>query len=394
MNLLVINDFGLQGGGTENRVKLLVDEFLKRGSFETIQVIQLSSREILPYNNKVSFYGSSGGFKETYRLAKDIIRSQHVDIVQAHNMLAFTPSGISAAKDLKVPVVWFAHDYWPLCAKRSFIDPYEASKKQLCKKTSFLHCVGCSGLKTQVRLWGFRQVLGKLDLAVASCNFVKNLYESHNFLKGKWEVVKPWIETDCFLSRTEVKRDSSVVFTGSLLDYKGAWVLAEAFIEVIKVLPDARLKFAGSEQELNSRYRKRLDDILSKNGVTNQVEFLGYLNWDRLLELYMTAGVYVCPTVCMESFGLNWAEAMAAGCPIVASDIGSLPNFLKGKAVLVPPRDKDRLAEVIISVLKDKAAAEELSRKGFDYVEKNFRVERAADKILSLYKKYLDKRHK
>jgi glycosyltransferase involved in cell wall biosynthesis len=389
MKLLVINDAGIKGGGAENRIRLLLVEFQKRGFFEEIHILQ-SKTEAVDKTGGFIIHTVDPGYISSYRATARVINKTGIDIVQTHNMLALTPSGILAAHELKIPIVWFAHDYWPLCAKRSFIDPYEASKKQLCKKTSFLHCVDCSGLKTQVRLWGFRQVLGKSDLSVASCNFVKNLYESHNFLKGKWEVVKPWVETDCFLSRAEVKRDSSVVFTGSLLDYKGAWVLAEAFIEVIKVLPDARLKFAGSEQEFNSRHRKRLDDIFSKYGVANRVKFLGYLNWDKLLELYKGSGVYACPTVCMESFGLNWAEAMAAGCPVVASDIGSLPDFLKGRAILVTPRDKDKLAEGIISVLKDKSLAEELSRKGIEYIENNFRVKHSADEILNLYSHLLN----
>jgi glycosyltransferase involved in cell wall biosynthesis len=75
---------------------------------------------------------------------------------------------------------------------------------------------------------------------------------------------------------------------------------------------------------------------------------------------------------------------------VVASDIGSLPDFLKGRAILVTPRDKDKLAEGIISVLKDKSLAEELSRKGIEYIENNFRVKHSADEILNLYSHLLN----
>ncbi len=390
MNLLVINDYGLQGGGTENRVRLLIDQFLKMGCFRSIHILQLGDRKAPSYDNRVKFYYSSGNYKETYNLTQDIIKKQRIDITQAHNLLAITPSCLAAAKALNIPLVWFAHDYWPLCAKRSFIDPYRASEKKECQKANFLKCIKCSGIKTQIRLSIFRRILEKADLAVASCNFVKQMYESHGLLKGRWKVITPWIKTDRFMSKDKFEKDRSIIFTGSLLDYKGAWVLAQAFIKVVKVFPQVRLKFAGSEQELNSRYRNRIDDIFAKSGATNQVEFLGYLDWDKLVQLYNSAGVYVCPTVCMESFGLNWAEAMAAGCPVVASEIGSLPDFLKGRAVLVPPRDSAGLAEGIIRVLNNKNFSEELSNKGHDYVENNFKVERAAEEILNLYKKHLN----
>lgn len=390
MRLLLINDYGLQGGGTENRVRLLVNEFLKNNYFERIHILQVKGTEPVNKDAGVSFYYSSGKLKESYHVVKDIIRKEQIDIIQAHNMLALTPAGIKAAKELNVPVVWFAHDYWPLCAKRTFIDPYEAEKKESCQKAGFMHCLRCVGIRTCLRLKLFRYLLREVDLAVAASNFVKDIYESHGLLKGKWQVVSPWIDVDIFLSTASyTNRNNCIVFTGPLVDYKGAWVMAKAFKDVLREIPDARLKFIGGQQESNNVYRKKLERIFAEDGVSCHVDFLGHKDWHSLKQLYQNTGVYVCPPVWRETFGLNWAEAMAAGCPVIASSIGSLPELLEGKAILTPPRDHRKLAENIIFLLKNKDVSDNLNRKGIKYINETFRVERAAEAIIKIYKQYI-----
>lgn len=390
MRLLIINDGGARGGGTENRIRLLLEEFGKRELFEEIHILYHKDYAQPPLDSVTSHMGDANE-ASNYKLVKSILFEHKIDIVQSHNMVAITPFCLSAAFKKKIPVIWFAHDYWPLCAKRSFIDPYKAREKELCKKATFSNCVSCVGLRTWMRLKSFRYFLKNVNIAISACNFVKAVYESHNFLKGRWKVIKPWIELSKFLFNPHSVRDKSILFTGSLIDYKGAWVLAEAFAGVLKEVPDAKLKFVGSEQEPDNRYRKRLERIFARDGTINHVEFLGYMDWDKLGDQYRTAGVYVCPTVCLESFGLNWAEALATGCPVVASRVGSIPETTNNFGKLVEPADPRALADSIVTVLRNKRHYTKLSEEGAAYVKNTFNVSRAASEMIALYRQLLDR---
>lgn len=389
INLLVINDGGINGGGTETRVKLLCNEMLDNNYAETIHIVQFGNKIDLNTDSRLIVH-SLDNPKNSYSLIKEIIRQNKIDLVQAHNLLAINSICLKAAKEAKIPIVWYAHDYWPICAKRSFIDPYESKNKKLCKKTAFFKCLKCSGIKNILRLKILQYYLNKYtDIAVAACEFIKNKYVSHNILPNKWHIVAPWIDLNSFTDSQPQQRNKTIVFTGSLLEYKGAWILAEAFSFVLKKIPDAKLLFIGTEQEKDNLYRKKIDEILIKQNTALQVEFAGKKLPKELKVIYQGCGVYVCPTVCMESFGLNWAEAMSLGCPVIASNIGSIPELIKDKGVLIPPRDPQALADAIINILNNKNLASKLSSEGALYAFNNFSPKRAAEKIMLLYSSLL-----
>ena len=389
MRLLVINDFGMQGGGTENRVRLLLNEFLRRGNFGKIHLLQLSNNKNAFKNNVISCHYSSGGIRDTYKITRDIIKNEGINIIQAHNMLALTPSSVRAAKDLKVPVAWFAHDYWPLCAFRSFINPYNSRKMSLCEQAKFSKCVRCVGLRSTLRLKLFQWLVNKVDVAISPGNFVKDLYESHNVLKGKWRIVKPWIALDIFGNIKQSEIANQIIFVGPLVDYKGAWVVAESLKYILKVVPDVKLKFIGDNQEKDGILRKKIEEIGLRDSTLNNMVFVGYKDWEGLKEEYAQGGIGVCTSVCKELFGLHWSEAMAAGCPVVASSIGSLPEFIKDNGLLVPPGAPENLAETVIMLLKDKEYAKALGQRGRRYALETFNVKRAADELIDIYTELL-----
>jgi phosphatidylinositol alpha-mannosyltransferase len=74
------------------------------------------------------------------------------------------------------------------------------------------------------------------------------------------------------------------------------------------------------------------------------VRFVGRVSDARLAELYRRADVFCAPSLGGESFGMVLAEAMAAGCPVVASDLPGYAEAARGAALLVPPGDPGPLA--------------------------------------------------
>jgi glycosyltransferase involved in cell wall biosynthesis len=88
-----------------------------------------------------------------------------------------------------------------------------------------------------------------------------------------------------------------------------------------------------------------------------------------------------------EGFGLSVVEAMAAGVPVVASKVGGIPEAARddSEAVLVPPGDAPRLAEAIVSLLRDPARAARLGAAGRRRAIAEFSIERLVEETAALY---------
>jgi len=304
-------------------------------------------------------------------------------------MMALTPMPVLAAKNLGKPVVWYAHDYWAMCALRNFIDPYNAMNRRLCGKPDGKTCNQCRiNIITSIRLLFWKMILNKADIAISTGKRMIEIYEREGILKGKWNIVTPWLDPFMLEGKGTKKRNKKILFVGSLIDYKGAWVAVKALKHVLKKIPKARLVLIGDEQ--HSIFRKRMDLIAKKENVSSNVIFAGKRDKKYIKKMLNQGGVFACPTVCMESFGLNWAEAMASGCPVVASAIGSIPEHVDGKSgLLFTPRNYEQLASGIVKVLGNPNLAKRLSKNGKLHAKKNFDIEINGKKIISLYNKIL-----
>ncbi|MBV9329076.1 MAG: glycosyltransferase family 4 protein [Chloroflexi bacterium] len=172
------------------------------------------------------------------------------------------------------------------------------------------------------------------------------------------------------------------LFVGTLEPRKNVPVLLEAFVQVRRQL-DAQLLVVGG--------RGWLDEPIfaahARSGLGGAVRFLGTLDQDDLAALYSRAGVFVLPSV-YEGFGLPVLEAMACGAPVVCSNAGPLPEVAGDAALLLPPEDAGKWAQVIVSVLADARQADGLRQKGFARAA-TFSWERAALATREVYREAL-----
>jgi len=98
-------------------------------------------------------------------------------------------------------------------------------------------------------------------------------------------------------------------------------------------------------------------------GLSDAVRFLGYVPREDLAALYGVARLCAYPSL-YEGFGLPVAEAMACGCPVVTSNVSSLPEVAGDAAVLVDPRSVDEIAAGIAALWTDETRRRDLSAKG------------------------------
>lgn len=166
-------------------------------------------------------------------------------------------------------------------------------------------------------------------------------------LRSKLGAGKPWI-----------------LAIGRLAEKKGFQYLVEAMPVVLEAFPEASLTFGGEgpEEEPLKKQAKAL-------GLENAIRFLGPLDRQTVADQMASADLFVGPSVVdrfgdTEGQGVVFVEAMASGCPVVATTVGGIPDVIAtGKnGLLVLPNDSTALANAIIDSLRERDATQERTK--------------------------------
>ena len=150
-----------------------------------------------------------------------------------------------------------------------------------------------------------------------------------------------------------------VLYAGNVKPHKNLERLIEAFHIVRDRGLDVKLVLIGDEISKYTSLRR----AIHRNQLHNYVRFLGYMPEETLAVMYRLAGAFVFPSL-YEGFGLPPLEAMASGCPVVTSNVSSLPEVAGDAAVLVDPYDAHAIADGIGRVFSDTTLRNELRRRG------------------------------
>lgn len=177
----------------------------------------------------------------------------------------------------------------------------------------------------------------------------------------------------------------TILSVASLDTWKGLDVLIRAFATLQREDEGLRLLIAGEGPE-----RTALHALVTELGLGSAVVFLGQVDRATLRQLLATCTIFVLPSR-SEPFGIVVAEALAAGAPVVASDVGGIPEILDGGAcgLLVPPDDAPALAAAINRVLQDAALRRDLSACGPPRAAAEFRWEFTGQRYLALFQSLL-----
>jgi phosphatidylinositol alpha-mannosyltransferase len=118
----------------------------------------------------------------------------------------------------------------------------------------------------------------------------------------------------------------------------------------------------------------------------HDVHFISWPSNDMLARFYRTADLLCAPSTGFESFGLVLVEAMAAGRPVVTSDIPGYREVVRHEVegLLVPPGDEEGLAAALLRLLADKEQQERMGRNGRERAA-SFAWNRVAAEVLAYY---------
>lgn len=196
----------------------------------------------------------------------------------------------------------------------------------------------------------------------------------------------PLSKEECKMKLGLPPNKNMILFVGNLTPYKGPDVLVKAMPRIVEEIPDVELVFVGS-----GKMRADMGKLSKKLGVEKYVKFAGFVE-ERLKPLYYRAADVFClpSTMSTESFGIVNLEAMACSIPIVASDIGGVPDVIKDgeNGLLVPPSDLGSLADAIIYLLENKDVRKNMGKNGRKKAE-NYSWKMIADETEKVYGRYI-----
>jgi glycosyltransferase involved in cell wall biosynthesis len=183
------------------------------------------------------------------------------------------------------------------------------------------------------------------------------------------------------------KNVKDVLFAGRLIARKGVDTLLRAVPLIDEQVP-IRLHIVGignMEEEW-----KRLAADLDKN---NRIKFHGLVSNEQLEQLYALADVFVLPAIVddrgdTEGLGVVLVEALSFGTPVVASNVGGIPDVIihNKTGLLVPPKDVRALSEAVVNVLRDKSLARKLTDEGLSHAESYFDWKRITSLVDEAYR--------
>jgi glycosyltransferase involved in cell wall biosynthesis len=171
-----------------------------------------------------------------------------------------------------------------------------------------------------------------------------------------------------------------ILYTGNIKPHKNVDRLIEAYAVLRRRgVTEAKLLIIGDDISKYPNLRR----LVHRHQIHPHVRFLGFVSDDMLAILYRLATVFVFPSL-YEGFGLPPLEAMAAGTPVITSNVSSLPEVVGDAAILIDPLDVDALAGAMARVIGDPSLRASLVARGHERV-KAFSWERSVTRIRDVY---------
>jgi glycosyltransferase involved in cell wall biosynthesis len=203
-------------------------------------------------------------------------------------------------------------------------------------------------------------------------------------LRKKAEVLSSGVTPEEF-SRSSLKRPAEynndrfiLLFVGRLAKIKGVSILLQS----IRALPqEARSKmsfiFIGDGPLMR--------EVQGLERETDSVKALGVIDHSQIAPYFAHADAYILPSL-SEGLPISLLEAMAAGLPSIASDVGGISSQIGPESVrLVIPGDTSSLTDAIMEIWKNNDLRNDQGQRGRQFVSENFTWDRVVDRILSVY---------
>jgi glycosyltransferase involved in cell wall biosynthesis len=310
------------------------------------------------------------------------------DLVHLHNTARqLSPSVVRVARNRNVPVVLTAHDYGLVCPQgQLYKGDREACVPPNCTRGDVRHVILNRCVKGSIAASGLAAVehlvhralhlYTDVDAIVAPSRFMAQTLTAAGVPARRITVIPNGIQGG---PRPTAVAGSGghILFSGRLAREKGLDVLVAA----ARLAPDVPIVVAGDGPDAD---RLRATAPAS-------VRFVGHQDPVALAGLLAASVAVVMPSTWYENAPISLVEALRAGRPVIATDLGGHPELLlPGGGILVPPGDPAALADEMSALWNDRNSATTIGRSGRRTFEQRHTLDRHLDSIEALYRQLVD----
>lgn len=334
---------------------------------------------------KVRMFFRSLYSSETRRKFRSLLDETGPDVVHLQNFRRhLTFSIVVEAKRRGIPVVFTAHDYDPVCPNSLLFSGdkvcevclgkgYHRALGVRCKERSLLGTLSIVLEGTFVKM---KHYFDLIDLIVTPSDFARNKFIEHGIRPARVQTIHNFIDAGAYEPEYGGR---DVVYFGRLAVEKGLGTLVEAAGRT----PRTRVIIAGDGVQ-----RRELENLKLKLGCEN-VDFIGYVERDRLLGMVRDAMCVVMPSIWFENFPYTILEAFALGKPVIASRIGGMPETVKDgeTGLLFEPGDAIALSRHIEYLQENPSEVERMGRRAREMVETEFGPDRHYADLTAAYER-------
>jgi len=324
---------------------------------------------------------------DSYKDIDSIIQNAHPDICHIHNTFPLiSPSVYYACQKNHIPVVQTLHNYRLLCPAATLFR--EGKVCEDCSDKFFpwpgiWHgCYHGSHLHSSLvaSLLATHKILGtwsrQIDCFIALTEFARSKFVQAGLPAEKIIVNANFLAPD---PGKKIKFGEFALFVGRLSPEKGLWTLINAWREI----PEIPLKIIGDGPLFDELHEKVISHI------KGQVEFLGRLSHDQVLDKMKKARVLIFPSEWYEPFGLSIIEAYACGLPVIGSRLGSMQNLiLNGKTgLLFEPGNPETLAKNVMGLWNNEEKIMEMGKAASYEYEQKYTADHKYQSLITIYEK-------
>jgi glycosyltransferase involved in cell wall biosynthesis len=281
---------------------------------------------------------------------QQVLDGKHYDVIHFHNISLLGPEVLALeSKDGGAVKLYTAHEHWLVCPMHILWK----FQKRACEEPECLTCTLLAGRPPQ--LWRYTGLLDRaaqqIDQFTCPSRFGVQMHSDRGFSHSMKYL-------PLFAERSEPPEgrphaNNYCLFVGRLEPFKGAHNLVRAWDRI----RDIDLLIAGTGSEA-----RRLREQASHNP---SIKFLGVIPPQELGRYYKHAIACIAPSLTFETFGLTLIEAFSQKTPVIAHDIGALPEIVSESGGGVTYRNEDELVEAVTRFATAPALGAKLGESGY-----------------------------
>jgi glycosyltransferase involved in cell wall biosynthesis len=373
VNVLILHNRYREPGGEERSVAEIQALLRERGH----------SVELLERSSSTSGRSQAGrallrGGLDPEGVA-DAIRAHGAELVHAHNINPlFGPRALAAARSAGARVVMHLHNYRLVCAVATTYR--DGAPCTLCHGRKTLPGLShrCRGGVAESAAYAAgiaraqRRVLAAVDRFAVPSAAARDRLGTLSLPTDRMQVLPNFLREDEFAARSVAGEGAYALFAGRLVEEKGADLAIEACARA-----NVPLVIAGDGPDAG-----RLHGLAAQLGA--KVRFTGHVDARDMADLREGAAFALAPSRWDEPCPYTVIEAMAAGLPVIASDLGGLPEMVGAEHVLTST-DGNAWSEAIAGLWSDSQRRADSGAQALDRARELFGVERFYSGLMELY---------